>query len=70
LIYEKRSYGSGSASKRCGFAFVFGRCAEKSMISGATHGFWVSKRFDSGCFQVGQALGHLEKPPHDISGNE
>ena len=38
-----------------------GRCAEKSMISSAARGFWVSKRFDSGCFQVAQPLDVVAK---------
>jgi len=34
------------------------------MISSAARGFWVSKRFDSGCFQVGQALDLVTERHH------
>ena len=45
-------------------SLLFDRCAEKSMMSSATRGFRVSKRFDSGCFQVGQALDVLAMRHH------
>jgi len=64
IDHEKRSFWLGSASKRRSLAFAFGRYAEKSMISSAARGFRVSTRFDSGFFQVGQALDVIAERHH------
>jgi hypothetical protein len=64
LIHEARSEWVRSASERFGFAFVFGRYAERSMISSAARGFRSAICFDSSCFKVSQALDVVAERHH------